>query len=434
MKGIPMNWKIPKPLRGRKVGRTAVLLGVAGATLGFTVLGTGVAHAVVGKNPGAVNLNPTTGPTSSAPTWATTTACGTGFQGSAVFREVHSDGTTTNNISAATNSVVAPFSGTLQSGVTMAAIQSAGGIQNGGTQELVVVCFSGPSGTGTADPEMDIFVTYSADGSTYATSTTPPAGPLSTTTTLSAQPSTAQVGATVTLTATEKASDNSHPAGSIQFENGGTALGSPVAVDSTGTATMQTTFSAAGTESLSAVFTPTDTTKATGSTGTFSETVTTQNPNSGSEPLAVTVPASGSFTFTVAPGTVTLTVSGTSATGALNAVTVTDTRNTFDGWSVSGQTSDFTGSGTAAGSTIPGDQLGWAPTDTALATGATLGGTVAPAAPGLGTTAAVLAQAHAGNGNGTSTLGANLTLAIPAAAKAGGYAATLTLTAVTSLP
>ena len=432
MKGIPMNWKIPKPLRGRKVGRTAVLLGVAGATLGFTVLGTGVAHAVVGKNPGAVNLNPTSGATSSTPTWATTQGCASGFQGSAVFREVHSDGTSTNNISAANNNVVAAFSGTLQA--NLAQIQAAGGIPNGGTQELVVICFSGPSATGSADPEMDIFVTYSADGSTYATSASPPAGPLSTTTTLNASPNPAQVGATVTLTATEKASDNSHPAGSIQFENGGTALGSPVAVDATGTATMTTTFSAAGSESLSAVFTPTDTTKASSSTGTATETVTTSNPNSGTEPLAVTVPASGSFTFTVAPGTVTLTVSGSNATGALNAVTVADSRNTFPGWSVSGQVADFAGSGTAAGSTIPGNQLGWQPTDTALAPGATLGGTVAPASPGIGTTAAVLAQAHAGNGFGTSTLGANLTLAIPSSAAAGAYASTLTLTAVTSLP
>lgn len=66
--------------------------------------------------------------------------------------------------------------------------------------------------------------------------------------------------------------------------------------------------------------------------------------------------------------------------------------------------------------------------------GLALGPTVTPAAPGLGTTAAMLAQAYAGNGFGTSALGANLTLAIPAAAAAGPYAATLTVTAVTSLP
>jgi len=147
------------------------------------------------------------------------------------------------------------------------------------------------------------------------------------------------------------------------------------------------------------------------------------------------VPPSGAFTFTVAPGTVNLAVSGTPAqgTGVLNTVTVSDTRNTFPGWSVSGQESDFAGSGTAAGHTISGNQLGWTPTGTP-AGGATPGPVVAPASPGLGTTAGILAQAHAGNGFGTSTLSANLLLAIPTTAAAGPYAGTLTLTAVTSLP
>jgi ABC-type phosphate transport system substrate-binding protein len=167
--------------------------------------------------------------------------------------------------------------------------------------------------------------------------------------------------------------------------------------------------------------------------------LTATSGTSGSEPLVVSVPASGAFTFTVATGTVNLAVSGANATGAVNPVTVSDTRNTAPGWSVSGQAADFTGSGTAAGGTISGNQLGWAPADTSLGTGATLGGPVAPAAgaagpvapaaPGLGTTAAVLAQAHAGTGLESSALGANLTLAIPGAALAGPYASSLTLTA-----
>ena len=64
------------------------------------------------------------------------------------------------------------------------------------------------------------------------------------------------------------------------------------------------------------------------------------------------------------------------------------------------------------------DQLGWTPTDTSLAVGAATGDPVAPGSPGLGSTAAVLAQAPAGGGFGTSVLGANLTLAIPATATA----------------
>lgn len=134
-------------------------------------------------------------------------------------------------------------------------------------------------------------------------------------------------------------------------------------------------------------------------------------------------------------GTVTtLTASPDPAT----TITVSDTRNSYPGWEVSGQAADFTGSGTAAGFTISGNQLGWTPTASSLAPGVTLGGPVTPASPGLGTTSGLLALAHAGRGNGygTSTLGANLTLAIPPVPEsaAGNYASSLTVTAVTSLP
>ena len=44
---------------------------------------------------------------------------------------------------------------------------------------------------------------------------------------------------------------------------------------------------------------------------------------------------------------------------------------------------------------------------------ATLGATVTPASPGLGTTAAVLASAHAGHGFGTSTLTVTVVTSYP---------------------
>jgi hypothetical protein len=136
----------------------------------------------------------------------------------------------------------------------------------------------------------------------------------------------------------------------------------------------------------------------------------------------------------VAPGTVKLTVFGADLAGILNSITVSDTRNSYPGWSVSGQAADFTGSGTAAGSTVSGNQLGWMPTDVSLATGVTLRGTVTPAAPGLGSTAAVLASAPSGSGFGVSIVRATLTFAIPAMAEAGDYTSLLTVTAVTSAP
>jgi hypothetical protein len=161
-------------------------------------------------------------------------------------------------------------------------------------------------------------------------------------------------------------------------------------------------------------------------------------PYSGAVPLAVQDPPVGTFTLTVdITDTVTLAASGSSATAATTPITVTDTRNAFPGWSVSGQDSGFTGSGTAAGATIPGDQLGWAPTSTGtLPEGVTLGSPVTPANPGLGSAPAVLASVHAGigNGSGTTVLGANLTLLIPAPQAAGPYTGTLTITAVDSEP
>jgi hypothetical protein len=163
------------------------------------------------------------------------------------------------------------------------------------------------------------------------------------------------------------------------------------------------------------------------STGTASLSVVPAGALSGSEPLAVTVPQSGAFTLTVAPGTVTLSATGLTATGALQPITVSDTRNTFPGWSVTGQAADFTGSGTAAGSTISGNQLGWTPTGTV--SDGTLGGPVA-VPPGIGSTAAVLASAAVGHGFGTSNLGANLNLIIPPNAAAGPYTSTLTVTAI----
>jgi len=250
---------------------------------------------------------------------------------------------------------------------------------------------------------------------------------------LNASPNPAEAGQPVTLTAAVTvASGTATPAGTVQFEVGGTDTGTPVALDSSGAATATTTFAAAGADELLAVFTPTDPTAFNASTGGLGLTVLPSD----TIPLATTVPAVGAFTLTVdSADTVTLTVSGDNAAAATSPITVSDTRNTFPGWSVSGQAADFTGNGTATGASISGNQLGWTPTSTGpLPQGATLGGTVAPAAPGLGTTPAVLASAHAGSGYGTSTLGANLTLAIPATAAAGPYASSLTVDAVTALP
>jgi hypothetical protein len=236
--------------------------------------------------------------------------------------------------------------------------------------------------------------------------------------------------ATVTLMAAVSAADGSVPAGAVQFEAGGADIGSPVAVTS-GRATTTASVTAETTPvTLTAVFTAASSGYLS-SAGGYAETLS--HP-AGAQSLAG-VAASGTFTVTIASGTVNLTVSGLTATGTLEDITVTDTRSDSPGWSVSGQDSGFTGSGTAAGRSISGDQLGWAPAAVgALQGGATLGGTVAPVSPGLGSSAAVLAAAAPGCGAGTNVLSASLTLAIPPSAAAGPYSGTLTITYVAAGP
>jgi Bacterial Ig-like domain (group 3) len=160
----------------------------------------------------------------------------------------------------------------------------------------------------------------------------------------------------INMTATVTAADGTHPAGSVLFEIGSMFLGGPVAVNADGVASTLSAniFFAAGSYPLEAVFTPANIFSYASSTGTFDETVAEI---AGTVPVAVTVPPGGTFTVTVTPGTVNLGAQGSSsplvATGMLQPVTVADTRNYLPGGSVSGQESAFTGSGTAAGSTIP---------------------------------------------------------------------------------
>jgi len=424
MKGIPI-------IRLKRLKRTALLIGVGTLMAGASVLGATQAHAALGTQPGAISITPSTGPlTTTGITYATTTGCPAGNQGSGLVRLVDPATSGITNLAPVNNSVATPFSGTFNTTFSTVSVIFPGVV--GHTSEIVVYCFSGPSATGTSVTVQDTFVTIDAAGTTYTETNSGP--PTATTTTLTASPSPATAGQTVTLTATIAPASAT---GSVQFSVGGTAIGGPATVTG-GVATTTTTFAAAGTEALSAVYTPTG--NFTGSTGTFSLTVGAAPPNSGTIPLAVTVPATGAFTLTVdTTDVVTLAVSGTNATAATTPIVVSDTRNTFPGWSVSGQDSaGFTGSGTAAGGTISGNQLGWVPTSSTspLTQGVTLGGTVAPGSPGLGTAAAVLASVHAGIGNGfgTTTLGANLTLAIPSTAPAGPYTSGLNITSVSTNP
>lgn len=96
-----------------------------------------------------------------------------------------------------------------------------------------------------------------------------PAVATATSTALAATPNPSTVGDTVTLNATVTPA----AAGTVQFKDGATNLGTPVAVSAAGAASTTTSSLSTGSHSLSAVFTPTDPTAFAASTGTFTATV-----------------------------------------------------------------------------------------------------------------------------------------------------------------
>jgi hypothetical protein len=438
-----MNEKRKWMTAGR-LRRGAVILAVAGLTAGAALATAGTALAAVGTVPGGLTLS-NMGPAAltTLPTWGSTTACPSGFQGSADVEEFTLAGTFVSGISSVENTVTSPWSGVALLGNVGSLVATNGGptASNPGTVEWVVSCYSGAGTTGSVSRQGDLFITVTS-ASQYTTSSTGPVQ-TATTTTLSASPNPAGAAASVTLTATETPAT----AGSVAFMNGATTIAT-VAVNASGVATTTFTTPSPFTSAitLTANFTPSNLSSfapSTGSTTLQSNSVLTAG---GTNPVVinVTVQATGTLTVTVAAGPANLTASnnGTTASGTLPNVSITDTRNSFPGWSVSGQESTFTSSATPS-TPILGNQLGWVP---AQATGSTgtfdgvhvvLGPTVTPASPGLGTTAGVLALAHAGFGSdptGATTYIANaaLNLAIPVNTTAGAYTGNLTITYVTS--
>jgi len=436
MKGI----KLKAVLAGRKFA----LLGAAVTVAGMSLLAGGTAYAALGTSTGTLTFSAMSGQLTNSPTWSQTAACPSSANASAKLLIVLSDGVTEQSWSKVINGAASALTGQAlnPAGETIGSLEGIAGYAAGNTAELVVNCYSGASGTGTIVPFNDAFITFNADNATYTISDTAPAGPVTPTVTLSAQPNPVQVGSNVTLTATVMAGNSPVTAGTVQFENNGTAIGSPVTPNASGVATTTTSFTSAGSLPLTAVFTTSNATLFNNATSnTVTETVSATNPNSASELITVSVAPSGSFTFTgTTNATAALTQSGTSATGSMVPVSVTDTRtglapnpsvpslvsgyNGFPGWSVVGQATDFTAPLSHPAGDIPVANFNWTPSTTTPGD-FTLGGATSG---GLGT-AQSLAAAAAGHGNGSFTFGASLTLVIPATAPAGAYSSTLTLTA-----
>ncbi|GGJ12681.1 Ig-like domain-containing protein [Streptomyces brasiliensis] len=232
-------------------------------------------------------------------------------------------------------------------------------------------------------------------------------------------------------------------AGSVKFQDtvGGTTttLGTvPVAA---GQASFSTSSLDEGDHSFTAVFVPTDPDAYAGSA-------------SGAVPYVIGafagVTASEDITTTVESGALVISVDNPHVTlpspqlnadgdllttaGAINPVTLTDTRAGNPGWSVSGQVTDFSDGGSHQ---INGQNLGWTPKviDKGAAQTVTAGGAVAAAngvAPADSGSAGLKSSRSlaGGSGLGTAHLGADLAFNVPTSTVAGTYTATLTLTAI----
>jgi len=224
----------------------------------------------------------------------------------------------------------------LQSFINTTTAQTATGYANVYQIRLYT---SGGTGGGTAGNteqwwDADVVV----DPSTGTWTQEYPAVEIGTTTVLTASPTTGTVGVADTLTATATAADGTTQTGSVEFMNGTTVIGTE-SVNASGVATQSFTPNAAGTDSLSAVFTPTNTGYSS-STGTLSLTV---NPAATPTTTSLTVTQDGvagddvSLSSTVTPaaaaaaGTVSWYDNG--STTPLNSTPVTPNASgvaTFD--------------------------------------------------------------------------------------------------------
>ncbi|MEU6321150.1 Ig-like domain-containing protein [Streptomyces sp. NPDC047009] len=232
-------------------------------------------------------------------------------------------------------------------------------------------------------------------------------------------------------------------AGSIKFQDtvGGTTttLGTvPVAA---GQASFSTSSLPEGDHSFTAVFVPTNPDAYAGSTsGAVPYVIGAFKGVTASEDITTTV-QSGALVISVDNPHVTLPSPQLNAdgdllttAGAINPVTLTDTRAGNPGWSVSGQVTDFSDGGSHQ---INGQNLGWSPKVIDKGTSQTVtAGSSVDAAHGVAPSdsgAAGLKASHSlanGTGLGTAHLGADLAFNVPTSTVAGTYTATLTLTAI----
>lgn len=414
--------------RTAKVRRLAVMLGVVAATTAGLALAATPANAALGTDLGHVSLSPANGSMDTVPTWTADDNCNAPFNSTAFLAATDLQGNIITGLSVnITGAPIAPFGTPMQA--SFQHFIDIGVLQASTTYEIDVLC---GDVNGVPNAQQYTYVTLGASSSdTYTTSNTPPSSGAPTTTTLSVSPTSAAPGDPVNLSATVTPSN---AAGNVQFFDGGTMIGSPVPV-SGGTAAASVSTLSCGSHTIIAKFAPTDP-NAFGASQSSGQNVTISGSAcalQGSETINVAIPNTGTFTFTVSGtpvdlGTATSNGSNLEATGSLSPVTVSDTRNSVPGWSVSGQVGDFSN----GSQSFDGDSLGWTPAITTpnAANDVVAGSAVQPGShPGL-KEGSGLASAANSKGAGTTVLGGGLDLVVPTTQNPGSYSATLTLTAI----
>ncbi|MDG4792754.1 hypothetical protein [Micromonospora sp. WMMD1082] len=157
-------------------------------------------------------------------------------------------------------------------------------------------------------------------------------------------------------------------------------------------------------------------------------------PSEGQQSISVTVPETaepGEFLWSIdgdqAVNLGETTDQGThlQATGAIDPISVTDTRAGGPEWSISGQVSDFTGG-------LSGGYLGWNPRVLTAGAGAVAGDAVTSSITGGAglSESSALATAPNGHASGTASIGADLDLRLPVDTAPGSYTTILTITAL----
>jgi hypothetical protein len=154
----------------RGLCRAVVFGGIVSATAAAGLLTAASALASNGSQPGNLILRPASGASNLKPTWSTKDACPAGFRASAGVSEFRPNGALGRRISSVVSGgLTRPLSGTLEGTVAMVLALGANA-GNGQTSEWAIGCYSGPGGRGNVKWVQSTFVTLSANGKSYSTS------------------------------------------------------------------------------------------------------------------------------------------------------------------------------------------------------------------------------------------------------------------------